>query len=722
MVINLAIKNIFEKFKRVKTKSGTVVIAVLWLLFLFFSICVIFKQETVFAKGAYALNERPRLYLTKDKISDLGSKLKREPYRRFWGYTKCLADKFVNELPPCPLGTKPGDGLYSSCHGSIENFRSSTFRQLGDKIPFLSMAYLLTGDEAYLNAVKTWLDAFVQYDVWGVPNKSIENKLGYDIGSDLDAAHILFGISIAYDWLYDVFSEEELERYRQTITKHARFLYILHKDDLVWWADSYLQNHNYINMASVTVAGLALYGEEKDAELWLAESINNFDTVIGLLSPDGASHEGVGYWSYGMVALLQHYAAIKRYDVNEFDKFMNNKFFQNTALFRLYASLPDYKYNVDYADGSRWDFRGPGFILRMLASTFHDGRAQWLAGKVETVRGNDRGPLWLNLVWYDDSVKPIPPDDSPTYHYFDNLGILFSRTSWDDDATWAFYKAGQPQGYRAAKRGYMTGGHIHPDEGQFLLWSQGSWLIIEDGYVAPKFTKNHNVLLFNGKGQLGEGKWFNGKEVGSKIRVTKVFEALNKEYQYLITDIIGIYKLSDIGVKIDNSSYQRSFISLSNGIIVVRDDVHFDKDVEIKSLIHTTHYAIRADSRTVILNPVKSVVEAHDRSDKEFFVKNIYMGNISADSLHVVPFLNLEAYMIPDRDHHGSAGNYSGNLVSSTFKGKDVTLINLVAPNTVNDIDISKDGNLLKIKDTGKEHTINFKNRQVVSRIVSKKF
>ena len=54
------------------------------------------------------------------------------------------------------------------------------------------------------------------------------------------------------------------------------------------------------------------------------------------------------------------------------------------------------------------------------------------------------------------------------------------------------------------------GGHVHPDANHFVLFGGGQWLMRDDGYQ-PKWTGQHNTLLVNGHGQLGEGaEWFNG--------------------------------------------------------------------------------------------------------------------------------------------------------------------------------------------------------------------
>lgn len=536
------------------------------------------------AQSNSADTTRPRLYLSADKISYIKSRLGQAPYSKFWQFVKARADQYVNE----PVTAKSMD--------------KQDIRSVGDRIPFMAMAYLLTGREAYLVGTRRLMNSLCSYPDW-------------DGNRDLGAAHLLFGMSVAYDWLYNEWTEEERARFRAAMTDHAKTLYhaLISKD--MWWArrDYLLQAHNYINVMAFAVAGEALRGEVPEAEAWIAAAAQNFRSVLELLSPDGASHEGIGYWGYGTEAMLKYFLA--RPEAGGKRAIEGNSFFRNTARFRLYASLPGYVENVDFADSPRTEWYGPGDILRALASIFRDGHAQWLAERIEQARGRDALYSWLDLIWYDDSVKPQPPDDLPLYAYFDNLGIFIGRSDWTDQATWTFFKAGPSQGKLAERMGIYTGSHIHPDEGNFLLWAGGRWLIVDDGYVYKKRTSNHNVLLFNGKGQLGEGKqWFDPDPVKQNRGTAEiVYHDLQPDYQYLVAEIGGMYP-PDAGIK----SWRRTFIFLPPKRLVIRDQIVWRRSGGVEEGIHLSRapklYApnracMGADTGLVISNPFPKDVQ-----------------------------------------------------------------------------------------------------------------
>ncbi|MDO8722030.1 MAG: DUF4962 domain-containing protein, partial [Syntrophales bacterium] len=413
----------------------------------------------------FKIGEHPRLYLTDVKLQALKTRLNKYPYSKFWTYVQQRAESYARETPP------------SSLHAYDDN----SIRDLGNKLPFIAIAYLITHDGKYVKAARKWMDALTSYPNWA------SNK-------DLGAAHILFGMSIMYDWMHDVFTEEELSTYRQKMISQADILYRAATNENIWWAraSGYLQNHNYTNSMAIAVAGIALYEESGNASAWRRYARQNFKQVISLLSPDGASHEGVGYWGYGMDALLKYYLAVD--GIYGMDEPLQSGYFRNAARFRLYSSLPDLVEHVDYADSPRRDWYGPGYILRALASLFRDGHAQWLAENIDKELGKKSTYSWLDLIWYDETVAVTPPDDLPTYAYFDNLGIFVSRTDWSKNSAWFFFKVGPSQGKLAQAQGIYSGSHIHPDEGNFLIASRKGWLVIDDGNIYRKRTENHNVL------------------------------------------------------------------------------------------------------------------------------------------------------------------------------------------------------------------------------------
>ncbi len=539
--------------------------------------------------------QRPRLLTFNKQLEELKILIEKEPYRSFWRTVRQRAEENSRMTPPCKANK-------SICENNkrITEYGEGPIRSLGDKLPYMAMAWLLTGEENYLDGIRSWMNALASYENWAT------NK---DIGS----GHVLLGMSLTYDWLYDQLTEDERQRYRDKMRLQANILYQLFVDRSIWWTQDYLQNHNYTIATALAYTATALYGEIEEADDWLSMVNANYQQVLRLLSPDGASHEGASYWGAGMQHLLSYFLAIRRFDPNVGKQFESHEYFKNAGLYRLHASLPGFIELVDYSDGPRTDFQGPGHLLRALAGNFSDGHAQWLADRIELARGKNAEHHWLDLFWYEASVNPVPPDELKPYQHFPNMGILFARTNWSDSAFWSFYKSGPPQGFHSESLNHYADSHIHPDAGEFLAWANGNWLAIDDGYVMRKHTENHNVLLFNNIGQLGsDSKWFNRDEVKKhKGTVWPVYSSITDMGQYIITEMAPIYRKT-AGIQ----SWQRSFISVPEGFQIIRDDVVLATSGQVKALLHTGSqaYLSESNSQEVILNPIESMSKAYDIS------------------------------------------------------------------------------------------------------------
>ena len=184
-----------------------------------------------------------------------------------------------------------------------------------------------------------------------------------------------------------------------------------HRADIrerIWyrWQNAYLQNHLWVNMCGAAVAGLAIYDEVDEASQWVGLAHDKFKGTMAVLGDDGASHEGVQYWDYGVENLLK-FMNLSR-DLLETDMF-DHQWFRNTSKYRIYLSLPrngwtSYSNAVDIGDCSRGSWYSD-YNLRALAGEYSDGYAQRLARQVDEALDNSPRLRWLNLIWYDPSVR-----------------------------------------------------------------------------------------------------------------------------------------------------------------------------------------------------------------------------------------------------------------------------------------------------------------------------
>jgi hypothetical protein len=529
------------------------------------------------------IGAHPRLYLTEGKIVFLKDKIDNgvEPYLSYWNMITYKADEYTNEAP-----YPADDPRVISPYGS---------RGIGDRLPYLSMAYLLSGDQKYLDNAKAWMDAIANYPTWGGDQ-------------DLVASHILFGMSIAYDWLYEELSAAERESYAAKMEYHADILYDLLVNRKIWWADNYHQNHNYVNSGAIMAAGVTIYEILDDPNLYIQAAYDNFTHVLEALPPDGAYTEGVGYWSYGIGALLRYFDLEK--EVLSVDRVLDNLWFQNTSRYRLHANVPGYAEVIQIADvyDHRSDWYSPA-ALQWLASKFNDPYSQWLASEILEVRRYP--PIdWRNLIYYDETIPEVAPIDLPTQGYFEDLGLFTSRSSWEDEeATYLVFKAGPPMGHHAHEVLHLPTGsrHAHTDAGVFLLDAFGEYMIVDNGYQYGWMTADHNTLTFDGGvGQLGETLDPNGLDIPEIIdnngNAHILHTDFNSDYEYLIADLRTMYK-----PELQLTKLIRHFLFVKKKIIVIIDEVESNVAHDIEWRLHIDETAtVALDGRKAVATFLES--------------------------------------------------------------------------------------------------------------------
>lgn len=437
--------------------------------------------------------QHPRLLLTPARAAELRGRLG-TTHRPIWDRLRPAIERYAASKPPGYEGKTDSSGDEQLWQ-----------RGVGNAMPYLALGWLMTREPRYLDAASAWATASCGYPTWGL--KGID-------GMDLATGHQMLGLAVIYDWCGADLPEPTRRLIRETLLRRGGRQYEAAATGEVWWSKSYLQNHQWVSTTGLAAAGLALWDEAPDTLRWVGLARDKYRTTWSALGSDGASHEGLGYWGYGVEYMLK-YAALAHDLLG--DDLYDHPWWRDTAAYRLYGSLPRAAWTsgnvlVDLADCPRGNWYGPEYMLRRLAAEYRDDTAQWLAQQVDDSNTTSAEASWLNLLWYDPTLTPRPPDNLPTLRHFEDLGIVSARSDWSGRESLLYLRCGPPLGHEAGgKFGYDAGsGHVHPDLNHFSLFGAGAWLLRDDGYSA-KWTRQHNTLLVGGRGQLGEGHmWFAG--------------------------------------------------------------------------------------------------------------------------------------------------------------------------------------------------------------------
>ena len=119
-------------------------------------------------------------------------------------------------------------------------------REVGNVMPVLAMAWVLSGERQYPDAARQWALASCGYPTWG---------LGPIDGMDLAAGHQLFGLALVYDWCYADLGEDARRAIRDTLVKRTSAMFDAAATGKAWWRRSYLQNHLWVNICGMAAAG-----------------------------------------------------------------------------------------------------------------------------------------------------------------------------------------------------------------------------------------------------------------------------------------------------------------------------------------------------------------------------------------------------------------------------------------------------------------------------------
>lgn len=528
----------------------------------------------------------PRLFLDAQGVSNLRAAV-RTTHASLWSAVEQEARRISAERPPRYEDRfRPGDD------------EQLWQRDVGSKMPYLAMAHLVTRDPVYLRAARDWALAACGYPHWG---------LGVQDGAALSGGHELVGMAVVYDWLHGDLDPEAKQTILRTLVKRCNDAYV----GIPRRRKPLLQNHLWVPATGLAAAALAIFDEPEAAgqyERWLDLVIGKYRGTEEALGSDGASHEGIGYWTYGIEYMLKywHLAA------DLLGEQMTSPWWRNTAAYRLYLGLPRNAWSrgnsiVDIADCPRGEWYGPDYLLRRLAQLYKDGHAQWLASELHTAGISTHQAQWLNLVWYDPTVPATPPADLPTLRHFRDMDIVSARSGWRGDESLLVVKCGPPAGHDAKPRFEANPGigHVHPDANHFVLFAGGEWLIRDDGYLA-KMTDQHNTLLVAGRGQLGEGEhwlrpedWYPGPK--TEPRILKA--ASTADLDEIVGDAAPAYPEA-AGVR----RFVRRFYFLKPDVLIVVDDIELNASRPLELRFHPEFPGTREADGAVVCRGRQTVL------------------------------------------------------------------------------------------------------------------
>ncbi|MCS7265268.1 MAG: DUF4962 domain-containing protein [Armatimonadetes bacterium] len=449
---------------------------------------VIFPQPTLDELKKRIPKEHPRLFLRPEEI----------PQLREWakGEGRKIAEPLLREAERLLKGEPtPEPSIRASLRDPQTRKhwwpnREQTLKACMEA-ETLALAYLLTGEKRFGEAARRWILHLASWDPDGPTNFNLNCEA---------AKPMLHRLPRAYDWAYDVLTEEEREKVRQVMRRRALD---------AWRSWEVREGNGHLNAPydshgnrtwhKLAECAIAFLGEIPEAETWLDYAVNKFFAAYPVWSDDdGGWHEGLSYWA-GYMGKFIWWAEVaeKALSIDSFRK----PFFANVGNYALYTAPPGSP-DMGFGDLSHGrPSSGWSFVPYFAIKTRNPYLAWWAEQWRMSLTTND--PIIYIVFGRLKPIAPKPPTDLSTSKVFHGIGVAILNSNLLSSAENVQVR------FKSSPFGRQS--HGHDPHNSFTLNAYGDALLVNcvyrDWHGSPFHTqwcwstKAHNALLVNGEGQ-----------------------------------------------------------------------------------------------------------------------------------------------------------------------------------------------------------------------------
>jgi hypothetical protein len=483
--------------------------------------------------------EHPRLLMARGGFAELRDRVDRDPHLQGW--TRKLEENARNLLGTPASRYEIPDGLRLL----------ATSRRVVDRVYTLSLACRLTGEPAFKDRAWQELAAAAAFPDWNPKHF-------------LDTAEMTHAFAIGYDWLYDLWTEEQRSVLRQAIIEKGftPALTVYRKDS--GWARS-THNWNQVCNGGLGIGALAIGDEAPEPAGEILESaLRSLPRAMAKFAPDGAWNEGPGYWNYATSYNVVFLAALHTALGTDFGLDQANGF-ADTGLFPIYLTGPLGR-TFNYADGGDRAIRAPQ--LFWLAERFK--QPALAAYQVGMASGSAQ-----DLVWFRNAVATAAISDLPPDRYFRDSEVVTFRSAW-----------GEPKAlFVGFKAGDNKANHSHLDLGSFVLDALGVRWAVDlgaDDYNLPGYFGaqrwEYYRLRAEGQNTLVVGDTGPGQDPGAATQIVK-FDS-RPERAFAIADLTAAYRPAATRVR-------RGVALLERTRVLVQDEIETPRRTPVWWFMHT---------------------------------------------------------------------------------------------------------------------------------------
>lgn len=406
-----------------------------------------------------------------------------------------------------------GDFIFPYSQFSFQQRRKDAYAEfwLGPQrritIELVTLAFVSTigQDHRHKEKAKELLLSLSHWQTWNDPYFTGEWRKYIHLG----VGHFMFGIALAYDWLFEDLSPYERLSIQNSLINLGINQTILECLNGSWGLSPELwPNAIFTIFSSTGIAVLALDNCDLNDELQIIKDrANKIINDRNICDPEGGFVEGISYAGYSLDYLTTFFYAEKTIK----EMLYTNSFFNHYIDWRIWCMLPGaenfytkYYFEPTYWDVTFTDYDRRGGLWTTALACFvkitNCSQTRWFLSKRKDsdfsghdLNTNKKFSRWdINLpfglfLWTDKGNTSAPKTDT-LMKVFSDIGWAIARTGWGATDCILAMKSG-PQ---------YTGSHSHHEQGSFIFGTNGYWLIADMGYKrqSKMATAEYHNLLF----------------------------------------------------------------------------------------------------------------------------------------------------------------------------------------------------------------------------------
>lgn len=524
---------------------------------------------------------------------------------------QALADRYIGQ--PAPVEDESVADLKGADAKKTDKIQKDASKEIGNDlykgIDPLCKAFLLTGDERYVETAIKWAMEASAWDPAGVTRIN-----------DFGDARVMLSMATVYDTFYERLGESQRAALLSAVRARASYLfktYINNKEAAL------LSNHVWQHIVHYFFdTAIAVHGDLPEAGTWLNYLYEIFLARAPVLGgKDGGWVHGLSYFRMNMETLVDIPQRIKQY--TGFDFIAHTPWYAENTNYFLYG-FPPGSAGTGFADNSH-DLPEPRDNYLAYADALsrlqQNPYAAWYRDRIREVTSELKPHIqayWRNDYVSDDRVEvrledtdmlqwnrlkylydipgadPQSPAELPKARAFKGVGLVTMHAqSLDQLADGNLFVA-----MRASPFG--TYSHMLSDNNTFNMVYGGDRLFYHTGYKvamsAPhrqqyyKHTKSHNGILIDGEGQPYSTEayaWIENFLTGDKL-------------SYAVGNASNAYDSKAENMDAGLRTFKRHVLMLRPDIVVVYDELEAEKPVEWSYLLHS-YNEISLDEKEGIL-------------------------------------------------------------------------------------------------------------------------